>query len=493
MSTVQEITLTNVGPVRHATIPIPEPGGLVVLKARNGAGKTKTLEAVESALTGRGKIEVRDGELRGEVNAFGVQLTVGRSTRRAGELVVESLDGRLSISDLIDPGIKSPDAADARRIKALVQLANVLPSAELFYSLAGGRESFEQLVSTSALASDDLVAMAERIKRDLEAKARQEESQAEHAEGRARGAREAAAGVDLTAESDAAKLQAELEQSIRQESGVKAQSDAASKASLAAKVARDHLDDAESGYSGPAIADAQSTETAAKDAVERTEQAVHDAEAALERARQAFSMARTEYSHAVAGRKAAEQHEALVKQWREQISASIPAAPTAQQLADAAARVTQARQLVEQGALIRQAAKHLLEADQHAAAAAKHRKQAEQLRHAAHGTDEVLSEVIAKSGSPLRVEHGRLVLQTRRGNTYFHDLSAGERSRMAVDIGIDAVGQKGVLTLSQEIFEGLDPINREALASHAVERGVVILTAEASEDEEIRADVYGAN
>ena len=490
---MRTLEISDVGPIKTLSIPIPEPGGLCVLRGRNGKGKTKALEAVETALTGRGKIDVRDGALRGEVDAFGVTLTVGRSTRRSGELVVESLDGKLSISDLIDPGIKSPDAADAKRIKALVQLANVPVCAEMFYPLVGGREQFEALIGSKALASDDIVVMAERIKRDLEEKARQNESQAEHAEGRARGAREAAAGTDVTAECDATKLQAALEAAIRDESKLKAQKDASEKAALAARQAQDQLEDAETGYSGQTLEAATIAETAAKLASEAAQQAVRDAEAALERARHQFDDARQAYSRAIAATKQAAQHDNMVAQWREQIAASVPVMPDAEQLTAATQAVTAARQAVEQGALIRKAQQHLAEADKHAQAATGHRQRSEQLRNAAHGTDDVLSQIIAQSGSPLRVEHGRLVLDTRRGMTYFHDLSAGERSRIAVDIGIDAVGQRGVLTLSQEIFEGLDPINRDSLATHAVERGVVILTAEASEHEDIQASVYEAN
>jgi energy-coupling factor transporter ATP-binding protein EcfA2 len=490
MSTVQEITLSNVGPVKRLSLEIPEPGGLCVLRGRNGSGKSKTLEAVETALTGRGKVEVRDGELRGEVEAFGVKLTVGRSTRRSGELVVESLDGKLSVSDLIDPGLKSPEAADARRIKALVALANVLPSAELFYPLVGGREEFEKLIGTAALASEDLVTMAERIKRDLEAKARTEESQAEHAEGRARGAREAAAGVDLRAADDATVLQRELEAAIRDESSLVAQAEAAQKAALAAKLARDQMEDAESRYDGPSLQEARDMESVAQQNEAQAAARVREAEEALRAAREWHETTKRTYAHAVQHRKNAEQHEALVQQWREQIAASIPVAPTPEQLTQAGLRVQQARQAVEVGALVRKARQHLAEADKHAEAARLHRQRAEELRTAAHGIDDVLSDVIARSGSPLRVEHGRLVLTTRRGNTYYHDLSAGERARIAIDIGIEAVGEHGVLTLSQEIFEGLDPLNREALAKHAVERGVVILTAEASDDEEVTAEVY---
>lgn len=493
MSTVQEITITNCGPVKHVSIPVPEDGGLVVLRGRNGAGKTKTIEAVESALTGRGKIDVRDGEKSGEVEAFGVSLKVGRSTRRTGELVVDSLDGRLSLSDLIDPGIKSPDAADARRIKALVALANTLPSAELFYPLLGGREQFEAVIGGLALASDDLVTMAERVKRDCEAKARQEESQAEHAEGRARGAREATAGIDVKAPHDAIELQTEVEAAIRHESQTKSQKEAADKAAMAAKRAGDAIADAEACYGGPTVADAQTLEAQAKRECEAADTAVRAAEEALRAARTSHESARATYAATIASRKQAESHEATLTQWREQVAASIPVAPTAEQLEAAAVRVSTARVANDQGVLVRKALQHLVEGDKHAQAAAEHRKRAEQLREAAHGTDDVLSDLIAKSGSPLRVEKGRLVLTTKRGNTYFHDLSAGERSRLAVDIGIDAVGSKGVLTLSQEIFEGLDPQNRLALAEHATGRGVVILTAEASDDEEIQAEVYSAN
>ena len=58
---MKTIEITDIGPVKHASIPIPEEGGIVVLRARNGRGKTKALEAIESAMTGRGKVDVRDG------------------------------------------------------------------------------------------------------------------------------------------------------------------------------------------------------------------------------------------------------------------------------------------------------------------------------------------------------------------------------------------------------------------------------------------------
>jgi hypothetical protein len=59
----------------------------------------------------------------GVVSVPGVTMTVGRSVRRQGELQVETLEGRLSIADLVDPGFVDPERADAKRIKALVGLS----------------------------------------------------------------------------------------------------------------------------------------------------------------------------------------------------------------------------------------------------------------------------------------------------------------------------------------------------------------------------------
>jgi hypothetical protein len=487
------IELKDVGPVKHLRFDVPENGGIVVLKARNGRGKTKTLEAVETAMKKSGNLDVRDGALGGRVDAFGVTLTVGRNTRRRGELEVMSLEGRLSVAELVDPGMKDDGAADTRRIKALVTLARVLPSAELFYGLAGGKDSFLKVVSTNAMASDDLVTMASRIKADFEKAARGEESQAEHEEGRARGAREAAAGVDTTVEHNPTVLQANLEIAVREESRLKSEAESHKTAAEAAERAQAQLDDAEASYSGPSFEEAVAAERRAASEMDDATRAVKDAEEALARAKAALVTAKTKHTTAFEAHRIAEQHQQMVSKWRQQIAASIPPEPSADTLAAASAQVKATRQALEQGAIVRRAKEQIAESDRHAAMAKGHRESAAQLREAAKGTDQVLSEVVAKTGSPLRVEAGRLVLDTGRGATFFADLSMGERWRIALDIAIDAVGSKGVLTIPQEAWEACDPFNRQAIAEHVAGRGVVVLTAEASGDEEIVADIYAAD
>lgn len=589
---IEQITLTNVGPIEHISIPFPSAGKIVVLRGRNGAGKSTALEHVENAISGNGKGNVRDGAASGSVEACGITLKLGRSTRRSGELAVEALEGKFNISDLIDPGFIDAKAADARRIKAFAQIQKVLPSADLFYDLAGGRERLEKVCRPASLQSDDLVQMAERIKADLQDAAKREEDQAVHAEGRATGAKAAANGVDLTAECDAAKLAADLNAAIREEARLKADAEAAAKSQRATQLARDQLADAEAEYSGPSLADAIAAEEKAKAAQVTAEgpakelaadlqQAKHKAELAeqkrlatkkqatedqqrfeslqisvreaehkVESLEQQLALARQDLakleaqrsdlqtaaalsredltdatkeatdaaedckeiesllqSHnqanelacqavaaAVAARKTAEAHEAAMKKWREQLNTVQVAAPTDEELAAAAQRVAACNAACEQGALIRKAREQVAEAEKHIKVASGHRKAAQELRDAAKGTDDVLSNIVQQSGSQLRVEAGRLVLDTpRRGKTFFHELSAGERAKIAIDIGIDAMpktNKPGVIVISQEIFEGLDPVNRDALAAHIAERGVGILTAEAGEQEEITPEVY---
>jgi len=493
MSNIEQITLTNVGPIEHVSIPFPAAGKIVVLRGRNGVGKSTAIEHVESAMTGRGKGNIRDGAPSGSVEAFGVTMRLGRSTRRSGELCVESIDGKFSISHLIDPGVDDPKAADARRIKALVQIGNVLPCPDLFYSLVGGREQLEKFVGRTALESDDLVTMAERVKRDLEAAARREEDQAINAEGRARGAKEAAGGVDVNGRCDAETLSAELNSAIREEAKLKAEAEAAIKSAKAAQLARDQMEDAQAEYKGPTVAEAKEAEEQTRFGVETAERTVKELELQLQQARQRAAIVRETHAAAIATRKTAEQHEAAMATWKKQLSSVLLTPPAPELLTAATQRVAECNAACNQGALIRRAKDHLAEAERHIATASSHRKAAQQLRDAAKGTDDVLSDVVAKSGSQLRVEHGRLVLDTeKRGKTFFHELSAGERARIAVDIGIDAmpIGKAGVITLSQEIFEGLDPVNRDALAAHIAERGVGILTAEAGEQEQITPEVY---
>jgi len=489
------ITVENVGPVKNVAIECPPEGGIVVLKGRNGRGKSKTLEAVEAAMSGRGKPEVRDGAARGKVEGYGVKLTLGKRQTRSGELEVESLEGKLDLAALVDPGLKSAEAADAKRIKALVQLAGVPADEELFYGLIGGREQFQAAMAHDSgrppdMEDLDLTEMAALVKRELEDCARLSEREAVHFEGQEKARLAAAEGARDGDAPDERTLAEALEQAVRDEAAVNARATAATNAAYAAANAKRKLAEAEAGYRGPTRGDAEKSLATAQALFNDAQADLASAEAALNRCKETSRQRAAELDAARSAQVAATNHESTIAAWREQLAADAPAPVSIDEQEAAAQRVSEARKAVEDGAVLRQKLKSLAAAKEAKALAHSHRERAARFREAAAGTDGVLSQAVAKTGSPLRVDDGRLVLSTHRGPTKFADLSAGERWRIALDVAIESVGDEGVFVIPQEAYEGLDPIARREIAEHVAERRVVVLTAEASDDEEIVVEQF---
>ena len=484
MSTV---IVENIGPVKKLRIPVPENGGLVVLRGRNGAGKTRTLEGIESLASGNGRISVRDGALNGRIAGFGACMTVARSTRRSGELEVVTLDGKLNAADLVDPGIKSPEAADAHRIRALIQTAGIEGDASLFWPLFGGQAQFESLASKAIKQDADPVELASRIKREVEAAARTEEAQAQTALGHARAHRESAGDVRPEEARDANELQRELEEAIRARSDVESLTREARDAHRQAAMDRQRL----ASIVAPVVPVARATARETTEALSAFEADVAAAEHALRRAIASRDVAREKATAAAQALENAEAQQILIDGLNESIlKAEAMREPNEQELENSELRVAEAQKAVEDGVRIRDALQRMELARKHQQEAENHAARASLLRDAARGTDEVLSGMVANLGTGLRVEAGRLVLKTDRGDTYFGDLSHGERWKIAIDLCVDQVGAAGLLVIPQEAFEGLDPQNRSLIARHAEARGVIVMTAEASDDEEITAEVF---
>lgn len=183
---MESITLKDIGPVKEISFQL-QGFGLTVLSAKNGKGKSIVLDAIQKAALGKGRLPLRDGARRGMVDAGGVVITVGGTTRYTGEFQVENLESRLPLAQLVDPGIKSAEAADKARIKALVALTGVEASRALFASHPAFASDFGDVVSDEATQTDDLVDMAARVKREYEAKAREAEKEADREEGHVRG------------------------------------------------------------------------------------------------------------------------------------------------------------------------------------------------------------------------------------------------------------------------------------------------------------------
>lgn len=480
--------IKDVGPIREIDFQIPEEGGIVVFRGRNGTGKSLALKSMESLAGNRVRVPVRDRALKGVVELGDATMNIGRSTRRSGELEVRTLEGRLNLAELVDPGIASPDAADARRIKAIVQVLGVKPSAELFHGLLG-KEAYEAVVRIDADESADLATMAARVKADFEEQARALEGQTEREDGHAQACREAVEGIDTSQPDDETVLQQANWSAVREEAAaaergaawLKTRHEAEAAAALLARTRAEALDVAAVQIE---VNDAEGKVRCIHDEIEHLERMLVHANAKLTNAVAAVDAAKQKLGQA-------NTQQALCEGWQKTIDAASTAEyPTEQYLTRLREAVKTTTEAVQTGVLVRKAKLSLAAAEKHEALRDSLAARAVKFREAAKGTDEVLSEVVSRCGIALRVDAGRLILNTpARGETYFAELSDGERWKVALDIGIEAVGEQGLLVIPQDAWEGLDPLNRVGIWQHVQGRKVAVLTAE-SDAGDLRGEIY---
>ena len=458
------IKIENIGPIHHLSIPLPDGGGVVVLRGRNGVGKTHALEAVDALISGSGRPPCRDGAAKGRVEGCGVTLTIGRSQRRTGEAEVQSLEGRLDITQLVDPPIQDPEAADARRIKALIQLSGQQATLADFVAQAPAAAGL------GPLAADDPVVLAGRIKRALEAEARRHEQQAEK-EHIAAEAEQRQAGewkpeqLAISVE----QAQVELTRALSRLAELDRQAQLAAETQWRVLRAQELLNAMRK--------EAGREPTQIEDELEFVTRDIAQLEKALAAARERRAQLARELREA-------QERTGRIAELERQLADVVPAVDPAE-MASAKQAVAQAQEQYDQAVRVAQSWQHARQADVHRQAARQHEQQAEQLREQAQATDVVLTEMVGRITSRLRVEAGRLVTNTERGTELFSDLSTGEKWRLALEIAVGQVGRGGLLTIPQEAWEGLDPINREEVARMAAEVGVVLITAEPSESSEL--------
>lgn len=494
MSTAKkEIILEDLGPiVGQLILPIVDSGCITVIRGSNGAGKSIALEAIGAALKGSGSLSKRDGASTGRLEGLGVTLTVRKSTQRQGELECSRLESEEDVGTVIDPRLVSPEAADAKRIKALVRFTGTKADPSIFYELAGGQQAFEAICRPPE--TDDILILASRIKKDFESAARQEEAQIEHQTGHAKAFKESVGDLDLNGEANEDKLRNDMELAIREEARIKAEAESADKTIEAARLAQDALEDAAAEYKGL-------TSLAIEQILIDRQLAVSDAAAEIQKAEETLRMAKSSHAAAVAEQTgaseqltAAKNHEKTLAAWKVQVEKAAQVKPIDQQIIAAATNaVTSARSADHLGVKIRAGRTAIGKAEEAASQAKQHAKRSEQLRQAAAGTDGLLSSLVAKLGSALKVKDGRLIYPTTRGDTFFADLSDGERAAIIFPIAIQAVGKGGVLPIGQSFWESLDLTRRKALRDLVANSGVIFITAEADHDVEgqpIRAEVF---
>lgn len=488
---MSNINLRDVGPIKDASIPVPANGGVVVLRGQNGSGKSLALGAVENLVTkGNIAVPVRDGASTAEVSAFGAVVKMGRRLSRSGELEVASLEGRFSITDIVDPKIQDPDAADSKRIKALVQLADVgKPDVETFRDAIPVIDEYpniEHIISNS----NDLLSCAGAVKRELEKESRTVATTAERKAAEAKACEFSAKDVGLTAPSDKDLLNDELEGAIRDQQSLKTTYASETRATQARNEAQMAFQMASEEYDGKPVSELETSLSATTAQYESITATIRDLESQLKTAKETQQT----YWHAkqLAERdlKHAEEHINTVKTLQAVIDKPVEITVTDELLQDAQFRVLAARESVETGVKVRNALELNTKALTLRQEANENTRKADDLRESAKATDNVLSDAVQRLGCALRIRNGRLVTDTDRGEELYADLSKGEKFKVAIEIAINVVGRGGVIVLDQEGWEGLNPANRRLIAEQLEGSGVVMVTAQCSDDEGLTPEIF---
>jgi energy-coupling factor transporter ATP-binding protein EcfA2 len=492
MSTV---LIENVGPISKLEIPLPEGGGVVVLQGPNGSGKTTALQSVEALANGAKAPGLKDGEKKGRIEGLGVRVHVGGSTRRSGSLEVLSLDGKLDVSDLVDPGITSPEAADARRIKALIALSGRTANSETFGELfPGGPDAIEAQIPGKVLASGDPLEIAGHVKRALEKAARDQETVADNHDGKAATLAAQVGDAELSDVPDAAALRREHGDAVLAHMRLQEERRSGLAEAERSEAARAKLTELRA-KPGDTVEECEGHVNETKWLVEQRSAEVEKLAKQLDQAKGHLSAAMRDHKDWCKRQTFAADRAKAIADLESVLSGTYATPPTEDAIAQARAKIDAASKRIEEAALLREKLAKRSELDAAREAAAKARAVAKKTREGAAAVDDVLSDMVSRLGVPLKVKvldaRTRLVTTTERGEVPFADLSAGERWRMALDIAVDAVGARGLLPVKQEAWEGLDPINRAAIAEHCKKRGVWVITAAAAGGEEIVPVVEG--
>jgi energy-coupling factor transporter ATP-binding protein EcfA2 len=490
------VEIENLGPIQEFTFKLDAPG-VTAIVAPNGFGKSILIESLAGVAAGEGGLPLRHGTDKGRIDGLGVHVSINpKQTRCAGEFAVDHLEGKLNLATLVDPGLKDELAADKRRIKALISLTGVEADRHLFDSRPEfDAEEFESIVTTEALKTNDLIDMAAKIARDYQAEARSWERGAEKDEFSSKALRDQIASVDMTQESDSEKLQevyfeaqqAYLRAGNKQRRAVELRESAdAARAELITWDSRDVPSDAtEANAAVQAAIEKQGGLVSHRDelvirlheiekSIELCDREIQTAEAEIRLAQDNAANVQTHVMRRTACLKAIADSENFEAPNDEKVEALKQAFHTA-------------KEAMEAGVMVRDAKMKQHSVEAFDASAQARREKAERLRKAATGTDTVLSEAIESKwvkvvteGTAKRV-YGYVASKDLWGP--YHELSATEKWAIAIEIGVERVGQGGLLFIPQEAWEGVDVWNRKFIHEHAKARGVFILTAEATRDE----------
>lgn len=494
MSTV--VRATNLGPIKEIEFELPDDyRGVVLIRGGQGAGKSTLTRGLRAVLGNKVRLNPREVEADGEfvaksgsVEIGGRKVSVGARQTVKGDLEFGTIEDRMEIEDLINPRGETPEVRNANRIKALLGVTGVKPDITAFYDVVGGKAEMDTLLTPKDQGNADLVELAGKIKRALDARATTVETQAANAEKNRVAAAAAAEGVDLTAEPDAVKLLGSYKAATDRAEKLRGQRDSYNDAQAKAASARAKLADHEAKAT-TSMAKAQAEFDGAVQQEKDAEAVVVKLQSELLQASEYLSKCTQAKNSARLILDTASETEHTVAAWRDQIEAvaALPN-PTDEELAGAALAIEDAQAAVDLGSRVRTAQAKMKEAEVYAGEKERFEKQAAKIREQGKAVFDVLTKQIP--AGPLYCAAGVLVVDTAdRKAEPFDQLSDGERSKIAFQYAVDAVGEGGMVTLPQQFWDGLSESSKAWAAQYVVDHDVIAFAGEIA-DGPLRMELY---
>lgn len=462
-----ELTLTDMGP--HQTLVLELQPGINRLTGCNGAGKSEAIQATAVALGGDGKVEHRDGAEKGTVTSGGaVLLRVGARQSKSGRPDVELADAG-GLHQIVDPGIKDPEKADAARVKAILSLVPVHVTLEMEHLLSGGDAS---LLPRSR--DGGILGVAEGIRRSANERAMEAEKSATVLEGEIRAAiafRDSITGEENEEDpqrmkelasrrhEEATRLKVLAEQRAAQEEQI-----AEIRSTLGARPDVDAQD--------RQVVELFTKMSVIGEEVAKCQQALRVAEQRMQDLAAVYRESVTEFDRL---RKAAKlwdtQHDLVEKPV---VGPSREDADTAQHVARNASL---AHEAAERGAKRRDVVKRIetLMAERGKATAA-----AASLRDVAQSLSYRLGDILSKHGlAGVTIQEGRLLVQDVR---FADRMSLGQRVKFALDIYL--LGAPGkVVPLDPGFWASLQPKVQREIHEHALKVGAYLVTEQPTDED----------
>ena len=459
--------ISNVGPINELEVPLA-PGRLTRVTGANGAGKSTAINAVLAACGSDvgADLTPRDGHSSGSVEMPGVTLRIGKRLSRKGEseTFVFMEDGG-DLQKFIDPGVKDPAAADARRIEAILNMAGVKVDEASVKALVGD-ELFADYCEEFTPSKMKAVELVASFKRWLQKKARTIETNVARAEGEL-------SGIPVALAPDEC-VKVDVKPLVSDMTARKTAVDKAESAAVEAQKASEAI----AGMIDPG--DLDERELALKrirESQAELEKEIAGKQAELDRIRRHSEYCKSNLDTARKSQKALTD-----------LQATIATGVTPEQIAELSAEFNRSTGLYDRAVAHNQKTDAELQNGKRRAIIESKIKTEQRMAETVRVTAAKLPSLLREAMTVLEGwsvnDEMRLCCQHKRGIIEFSELSPGEQAVRAIQVSTCTrkitPGLNAVVGLPQHVWESLDEANQKIVQQFATERQLAVVVAESS-------------